>query len=311
MKIIRGSAHLPPELRGGILTLGNFDGVHRGHQALIAHTLTLSRRLSGPALAYTFDPHPAKILAPELQLLMLQTLEQRLRSLAHCGLDAVVVEAFTPELAHHSAEAFFRDILLARLAPRGLVIGHDFTYGHHRAGRPDTLQQHCLAAGMTCELLPPVFLDDVLISSTYLRRLILQGHVASAAKALGRPFASSGQIVVGRGVGKTLGFPTLNLLPATELCPPEGIYITSAGWGPDWDTQHPAATYIGHNPTFGGTPLAIETYLLTTTPPALTTMEVHFHERLRGDAKFVDAQELQKQIARDVAAAKTFHGITS
>lgn len=309
MKIITGSAQLPLALRGGVITLGNFDGVHRGHQALITHTMALSQRAQGPALAYTFDPHPAKVLAPEVQLLMLQTLEQRLRSLEEQGLDAVVVESFTPALAHLTARAFFHDILQARLSPRGLVIGHDFTYGHHRAGRPDTLQRDCLAAGITCELLPPVFLDDVLISSTYLRRLILQGHVASAAKALGRPFASSGQIVVGRGVGRTLGFPTLNLLPATELCPPEGIYITSASWGPDWEMRAPAATYIGHNPTFGGTPLAIETYLLTTTPPPLTTMEVHFHERLRGDAKFVDAQELQKQIARDVAAARAFHGI--
>lgn len=304
MQVIQGSAAFPTAMQGGVVTLGNFDGVHIGHQTICRQVVARARALSGPSVAYTFEPHPLRVVAPALQLNMLQTCAQRLQALAACGLDATVVEPFTLATAAMAPQTFLNEILLQRLRPRAVVIGYDFTFGERRAGRVQELERFGAAHGMQVEVVEPVFCGPILVSSTYLRHCIEQGDVEAAATALGRPYMVSGTLVPGRGVGRQLGFPTLNLRTDNELLPATGVYVTCAVHA---EAQLPAVTYVGHNPTFGGTGLVVETHLLTTCPDSIATLEVHFLRRLRGDIHFECVADLTRQIAQDVATARAHH----
>lgn len=307
MKVFHGAHTLPSTLQGGVMTLGNFDGIHVGHQQILRQVVRESERRHLPSLVYTFDPHPAKVLAPKLELAMIQTLSQRLDTFARSALQATVVEPFTHPFADMEAGTFCDTILGDCFAPSHLIVGYDLTYGRHRMGRTTTLAAWCLQRQIDCSIIEPVFVGDVLISSTYIRRCIASGNVAEAQSALGRPFALIGDIVRGHGIGQQLGFPTLNMMPHNELVPIEGVYVTSARLGSQPGILFPAATYIGRRPTFGGTAQVVETYLLEGTPGAETRMTVDFHHRLRGDIRFDTAEALRQQITDDVAAARTYH----
>jgi riboflavin kinase / FMN adenylyltransferase len=310
MQTVHGSQQVSATLHGAVVTMGNFDGVHLGHQTIIADVCAAAKRDQAPSLVYTLYPHPAKVLAPALGLQLIQTLPQRLRSLAATGIDATIVEDFSPAFAALSAQDFFAQIIVGALAPRRLILGYDLTFGHQRQGRAEDLQVWATAANIACDIVQPQLVGEVLVSSTYIRRCIVQGHIEAATEALGRPFALEGELVRGRGVGRQLGFPTLNLVPHNELMPPEGVYITSACWDTESNTDYPAATYIGRNPTFGGDALVVETYMLADEPPeTLAHLEVRLHRRIRGDMTFRSAEALKNQIADDVNEARAFHGL--
>lgn len=305
---IVGSNALPASLHQSVVTLGNFDGVHLGHQALIARVVAVARAQKISALAYTFDPHPLKIVLPHLLTPTLQTLTQRATTLHAYGIDHTIVEPFTKALAQYSPEDFLEKILGKRLQPRHIVVGHDFSFGRERKGRADQLAAWCAAHAIALDVIAPVFVGDVLISSTYVRRCLTAGDVTAARAALGRPYVVAGPVVTGRGFGRTLGFPTINCKTENELLPAEGIYVTTL-YVDDAPTPYPAATYIGRNPTTGGTPLWIETHTLTPPPATHARVRIEFLERLRADQKFGNLEELRAQIARDVAAAKRVHQI--
>lgn len=307
METIHGAPLLPRHLRGGVLTMGNFDGVHRGHAAIVAAVVARSRAHQVPAVVYTFSPHPAQVLAPDLDFSLLQTLPQRLECLAQLGVTATVVEPFDIHFAATSARDFFDQILYRCFAPRQMIVGYDLTFGKHRAGRIAELQQWCQRAQIACEVVEPLFVEEALVSSTYIRSCVISGRLAEAATALGRPYAVRGETVRGHGIGTQLGFPTLNMRPENPLIPPNGVYITSLRALTDDTTAYPAATYIGHRPTFGGTTQVVETYLLTTDPGTPATIEVVFHQRVRGDLRFDTPNALKLQIANDVQVARTFH----
>lgn len=309
MQIVQSAAALPADLRGGVVCIGNFDGVHVGHQALLRTTLERAASLGAPAIVYTFDPHPTTVLAPRAGVVLLQPLAQRLQTLSTYPLAATVVESFTAAFAAMPAATFCTQVLGAQLAARHLVVGHDFTFGHKRSGHTHDLQQWCAAQQVGCDIVAPVFVGELLVSSTYIRHCVTQGRMEEAAAGLSRPYCISGPLIRGRGVGKQLGFPTLNLVPDNPLLPPPGVYISSAGWtATEHTATHPAATYIGTIPTFGGTTLVVETYLLTDPPPPdITQMTIAFHRQIRGDVRFDSADSLRLQIARDVAAARAYH----
>lgn len=307
MEIFHGANQVPRHLQGGVATMGNFDGVHCGHAAILSRVVSHSRTLQVPALVYTFDPHPATVLAPGLAFHMLQTLPQRLASLAACGLTAAVVEPFTADFAAMTARDFFDCILVRALAPCHLIVGYDLTFGRHRAGRVSELQQWCQALLIGCDVVEPLFVKEALVSSTYIRTCVTTGRLDDAAAALGRPYALSGSVVRGHGIGTQLGFPTLNMAPDNALIPPEGVYVTSVRLAADDATLHPASTYIGQRPTFGGTTRVVETFLLTTDPGQPATLEVLFHYRVRGDIRFDTPDALKTQIANDVQQAREFH----
>lgn len=294
-----------PSLPGArpIVTLGMFDGVHLGHRAVLRETLTWARSLDAPALAITFDHHPARLLAPDAAPDMITSLEHRLLLFEEIGLDAAWVLSFTPELAALPAPDFARRYFHDTLHAQGIVLGHTAHFGKDAAGSVNLLQS--LAAAHDCPVreVAGIEVDGIPVSSTAIREAVRAGDLARAAAMLGRPPTILGTVVHGVGVGRTLGFPTLNLDPHHELFPPLGVYASRARCG---DTVWDAVTNIGLRPTVREekAPL-VETHLFGFSGDLYgQVVEVSFHERLREERRFPDHDALKAQIARDVQDAR-------
>jgi riboflavin kinase/FMN adenylyltransferase len=289
------------ELAGSAVALGNFDGVHVGHQALFAEA-----RRHGPSVGLTFLPHPGKVLQPELAPKLITLLPRKLELFEACGLDAAVVQPFTREYARTSASAF-EESLLDVLGAKHLVVGSDFTYGAARSGTVITLREAASQRGAQVHVVPPVTVDGVVASSSKVREYILEGRVSAAHRLLGRPFDLDGTVVPGAGRGRGIGFPTANVDTQNELRPAPGVYairvrLKDEPQGP-W---RPGAANIGVKPTFGGTVVTIEAHLLDFQGDLYgKELRVQFLERLRPEQRFASVAELVGQIKRDVEAART------
>jgi len=284
------------ELAGCAVCLGNFDGVHLGHQALFAEA-----KQHGPAVAFTFHPHPGRVLQPELAPKLIALKARKLELLEACGLYAAICQPFSLEYARTTPEAFEKSILDG-VGARTVVVGYDFTYGARRAGTTQTLEAACQARGASLHVVPPVTIDGVVVSSSKIREYILEGRVEAAARLLGRPFDLDGTVVPGAGRGRTIGFPTANIDTQNELRPSPGVYAVrvrdAAGW-------HGGAANIGVKPTFGGTEVTIEAHLFDYTSSLYgQKLRVEFLERLRPERRFASVAELSGQIARDIEAAR-------
>lgn len=301
MKVFQSVSEAGRQLQGQALALGNFDGVHVGHQALFAEA-----RRHAPAGALTFQPHPGKVLQPDLAPKLITLLPRKLELLAGCGLDAVVVQAFTRDYARSSPADFEVD-LFDTLGVAHVVVGGDFTYGAHRAGTVTTLREAAAKRGAQVHVVPSVHVDGVVASSSRIREYILEGRVGAARRLLGRPFDLDGTVVSGAGRGRTIGFPTANVDTQNELRPAPGVYairvrLQSEVGGP-W---RPGAANIGVKPTFGGTEVTIEAHLLDFSGDLYgQELRVQFLERLRPEQRFGSVAELVGQIKRDVEAART------
>lgn len=309
VRIVHGSERFPAELPSPVVAIGAFDGVHLGHRALIERTRAEAKRRSGTAVLFTFEPHPAKLLAPELCPPLLTTPEQKLSLLEEAGLDAVVIEPFTRELAALPAEAFVIERLLDRVRAEALITGCDFTFGRHREGTIETLRRLGAERGVEAIVVPAVFSGEALVSSTLIRNQIAAGQVARAATLLGRPYEITGRVVAGRGIGAGLGAHTANLETANELVPGNGIYLTRTRViaGPE-KGEYPSITSIGDNPTFAEAPFAVETHLIDFNGELSgAQIAVRFLEFLRPQRRFADAQALAAQIALDIAEARRRH----
>ncbi len=289
-----------------VLAIGNFDGIHLGHQAILRATVERAQALNAVSTALTFDPSPRKVLHPESAPPRLSTNEQRLEWFNALGLEAVVVLPFTLELARLSPAEFVEQILVRDLSVRAILVGENFRFGHKQAGDVKLLSELGAKHGFAVVIVPPVFYRGEVVSSTIIRREIAEGDVSHAARLLGRPFALTGEIVTGTGTGRRFTFPTLNLAAEQELLPARGVYITRSCF--EGQTRsHRSVTNIGLRPTFNGSSLSIETYLLDTqleTTPQ--RMEVRFWKRLREEKKFTGPEELRAQIALDIARANKF-----
>lgn len=305
MKIVKGSLHFRTASKYPVVTLGNYDGVHKGHQKIVKATVKAAKAHRGKSILYTFYPHPARFLSPELAPRMLQTMEQKAEMLEGLGLDIMMVEPFTKALSKLSAVEFFKKILVERIGAKEIIVGYDFTFGAHRSGSIDDLQRLSASHGIRFHVVEAVFSKESLLSSTHIRKLVEKGEMESAEDMLGRPYALSGKVIRGRGIGKELGFRTANLKTANELIPPPGVYITETMFG---KKIHRSATNIGYNPTFGGTELTIETYVLDFKGNLLgKKMEVLFHKKIRREMTFESVDDLRAQIARDVEQARNYH----
>lgn len=285
-------------------TIGNFDGHHRGHQALLKLVVETARQKHGTAVVLTFDPHPVKILAPHADIRFLTGAEEKLGLFERAGIDEVVVLEFTPAFASLSPEAFAEQILAAGLGLKEVFVGRHFAFGHKRAGKIDDLADLGKRFGFLVHPTSPVMLAGGVVSSTRIRQLIIDGQVDQAAALLGRPYTLSGVVSRGEGRGRTLGWPTANLrLPANRVVPADGIYacITLVQ-----RERHDSIAYIGTRPTFDGGERLLEVSLLDG-PHDLYghTLAVEFLERIRGDAQFDGETALSRQIASDVESAKT------
>jgi riboflavin kinase/FMN adenylyltransferase len=292
--------------RGSTLAIGNFDGIHLGHQAILGASVTGARAISAVATVLTFDPTPQKVLRPESAPLRISTTEQRLDCFAAIGMDAAVVLPFTHDLARLSPQEFVDQILIQDLRVRTVFIGENFRFGHKQTGDAQVLAELGAQRGFDVVVIPPVIYKSEVVSSTIIRREIAAGDVTHAAQLLGRPFVLSGEVVRGTGTGRRFTFPTLNLAPEQELLPARGVYVTGTRIEGESRTRR-SVTNIGVRPTFNGSALSVETHVLEplgeTSP---TRIEVHFCKRLREEKKFRGPEELRAQIARDIASANKF-----
>jgi riboflavin kinase/FMN adenylyltransferase len=292
------------ELAGCALALGNFDGVHLGHQALFR----LASALASPA-ALTFEPHPGKVLQPQLAPKLITTPARKLELFSACQLAAALVVPFTPAYAATSAESFEAS-LLDGLQVAHLIVGRDFTYGARRAGTVDTLRRAALARSAHLHVVPPVTVEGVVASSSRIREYLLEGRVAAARALLGRPFDLDGTVVRGDGRGRTLGWPTANVDSDAEIIPGSGVYAVRVRLA-----TSPAAVWrggaanVGSKPTFGGTEVTLEVHILDWSGDLYgQQVRVEFLERLRPEQRFGSVPELAAQIRRDVEAARAVVG---
>ena len=294
---------IPASLRGAVIALGNFDGFHRGHQAVAGAALELARNENRPLLIATFDPHPVRFFAPNAPPFRLTTLDQRQELFASAGADAMLVFHFDGDLAATSAEDFVQDLLAERLGAAAVVTGEDFTFGKGRAGNVAVLAELAAKSGMTTRAVGPVSADDEVVSSSRIREALKAGDCAMATHLLTRPFAIRGMVQHGDKRGRTIGYPTANLALGTYLRPRFGVYAVT-GTLPGGRIAHGAAN-LGVRPQFDPPKELLEPHFFDFAGDLYgQEIEVQFHHFLRGEAKFETLDALTAQIERDCEAAR-------
>lgn len=292
--------------RGSALAIGNFDGVHLGHQAILRAVTLQAQQLNAVSTVLTFDPLPQKILRPDSAPPRLSTNAQRIHLLASAGLEAAAVLPFTHELSRLSPEEFVDQILVRDLQVRAVFVGENFRFGHRQAGNAQLLHQLGLSRGFSVVILPHTTMQGRVLSSTIIRRAIADGDVTHAGRLLGRPYVLTGNVVAGTGTGRRFTFPTLNLASEQELLPARGVYVTRTRFSGETRTYR-SVTNIGHRPTFNGSALSVETHIIEPLDaPTPTHIEVQFWTRLRDEKKFSGPEELRAQITLDIARAQKF-----
>jgi riboflavin kinase/FMN adenylyltransferase len=303
MQVVHGH-HNAPAWDGAAIAIGNFDGVHVGHRALIARARELAAARGALTVVLTFDPHPSTLLAPARAPLMLTSIERRIELLAEAGVDAVVVEPFTRELAGVAPDAFVDDVVIVALRARAIVVGYDFSYGQGRAGTVDDLRAHGAHAGVEVAVVPPVTVDGEVCASTKVRSHLRAGDLPRAERMLGRPWDVDGVVVHGAERGRAIGIPTANIDPEVELAIAPGIYAVtlSVEGGP----AMPAVASLGTNPTFvEAGRLVLEVHVLDWGGEIYDRrVRTTFVARLRDELKFDSVPALVAQIQRDIAAAR-------
>lgn len=302
MKVIHDLSEYPSSLRNTVATLGNFDGVHRGHQKIFQALLEEAASCSAQPLVVTFFPHPLKILAPARAPRAITTLEERLRLVEACGVPLVLCLPFTPELARVAPEDFVRDTLVAALGVRKILVGEDFRFGRDREGDIRLLRDMGKEFGFAVRRIRPLRVGGEQVSSTRIRQLIQEGRVRESARLLGRYYGFTGTVVRGDGRGRTLGVPTANLQTDSELFPPKGVYAVLAQLG---DRTLPGVANLGTKPTFSGHSFAIEVHLFDFEDDLYgQSLRIDFVDRLREERRFESVQGLVEQMTHDLREAR-------
>jgi len=303
MQIIRHIDDPALALDDSSVTLGNFDGIHVGHQALIKNAVDDARRMDLRSAVLTFEPHPLRVLAPDRAPKMLLAHKDKMQLLQHLGVECVVIQQFDRSFAAIDAEEFVRKYLSERLRAKKVWVGKDLRFGKGRAGDIDKLRTWGRRLGFDVGVVEPVRVCDERVSSSRIRELIIAGHVAAVQPMLARYYFVSGKVISGHRRGRELGFPTANIASRAEIVPRDGIYATRFHLG---DDLLPSVTSIGVNPTFGvGGPRTIESYILNFDREIYgESVKVSFLARLRDEKHFVSVESLIEQIRRDVVDAE-------
>jgi riboflavin kinase/FMN adenylyltransferase len=303
MQVILNLNELTEPLTNPVLTIGNFDGVHKGHLALFDKVKERAKAIGGQSVVMTFEPHPLKVMRPADGPRLITHTGQKLELIEKAGIDIIVCVSFDREFAAIPARDFIENILVQKIGIKEIVVGYDYTFGHNREGDINLLREIGNKRGFVVHLVGPIQIDQTLVSSTSIRRMIQEGRLAEAKVLLGRDFEVQGTVVKGhnRG-GRLLGFPTANLNPHGELLPKRGVYAVKLVVD---DVLYNGVTNVGYNPTFGDTGLTVETHVLGYSGDLLgKTIKVRFIERLRDEKTFKSLEELSDQIAQDIAHAK-------
>jgi riboflavin kinase/FMN adenylyltransferase len=335
LHVLNWSEPYPESCRGGVVTIGNFDGVHLGHHSLLAEARLLADRLGGPVVALSFDPHPLQLLRPESFEPLLATPQDRAALLHQHGAEQVIFLRTSEHMLRLPARTFFDQVVRDRLDARAVVEGSNFRFGRGREGDAETLAQYCRQTGLRMTIVPPVDYEGKPVSSSRVRRILLAGDVCAAAAMLGRPHRLRGIVRTGQQRGATLGFPTANLEAIPTLIPGNGVY---AAWvsleapeivrqneqpeerkgaqfhSPDLSisasgplSRYPGAVNIGPNPTFGEDARKVEVHLLDWNGDLINrNLTLDFLERLRDTQAFASKDQLIEQLQRDVASVRAF-----
>jgi len=311
VNVIQGLDQLNAPLAQSVLTIGNFDGVHRAHQQLLAQAGLFAANTGGPVVVLTFEPHPLSVIAPDRAPERLTPPHEKMRLLSVNGADLVVIATSDSALLAVEPEDFVDDIVWGRFHPTQIVEGPSFGFGRARRGTPEMLRMLAARHGCETHILAPVTLeihahDTLLVSSTVIRGLLREGKARRAALCLGRPYALFGTVVRGAQRGRTIGFPTANVEPEDQLVPGDGVYSGTAEVA---DVTRPCAISIGRTPTFGDGGRLVEAHLLDFAGDVYgAPVRLELHRRLRGQRKFDSADALAEQLRRDVAAVRSEFG---
>jgi len=310
MKVFHKLADIPAGLGPSIVSVGNFDGIHRAHRAVIDEIVRRARAAGAVSVVVTFDPHPARILRPDHIFKLLTPNAEKLRLLEATELDAVLLLPFSRDLSLMTPHQFAHDILKNRLHAREIHEGYNFRFGHQAAGNIEVLRELGKSMNFAVHDYPEMRLRGERVSSSHIRKLISEGRVSRARHLLGRPFSIVSNPGRGRGYGRQYTVPTINLTRYEELVPKDGVYITRMRVGGVQTGEcFDSVTNVGNRPTFGADSFAIETHLLNFHPLELTPeteVELHFLDRLRDEIRFPTIEALKQQIGRDVRKAEKY-----
>ncbi len=292
-----------------VVSIGNFDGVHVGHQEILRRVVQDAQARQGTSLVFTFHPHPLTVLRPEKPLPLILSLREKLLACAATGVRGVIVQHFTTTFSLLTAEAFVRHHLVEAIGVEKVIVGHNVSFGHNRTGQAETLLRLGDQYGFAVEIVGPVMAGSQEVSSTAVRAMLSTGDMPTVTRLLGRPYAVSGRVEKGFQRGRTIGFPTANLRPRADLLLPNGVYAVRVGVG---ETDVPGVANVGMNPTFGGNTRTIEAHLFDFSADLYgQRVRVSFVEHLRGERKFSSIQELIQQIQQDAQQARTILAVFS
>ncbi|MFP4453563.1 MAG: bifunctional riboflavin kinase/FAD synthetase [Desulfobacterales bacterium] len=306
MKIIHGTDEIRAPLENAVVAIGNFDGVHLGHQAILGHVLKKAHEIKGTSVAVTFDPHPVKVLGNNGSPPLITVLEQKIELIEQLGFDVLICIRFDRLFAELTAEQFLDNILVGKIGMKAIVIGKDYTFGKNRKGNVDFLRAHAKKYGF--EVIVPDWVpvlpgSSERVSSTRIREIIESGRVADAKPLLGRYYQLRGEVCKGRDRGgRKLGFPTANIKIQDELCPKTGVYAVTVETIPGF---YKGVANIGYSPTFEDHIFTVEVHLLDFSGDLYgEKIRVNFIERIRDEEKFNSIDELTEQIKLDIRAAR-------
>jgi riboflavin kinase / FMN adenylyltransferase len=309
MKIIYDLEALKKPLENPVLTIGNFDGVHRGHLALFDKVKDRARAINGQSAVMTFEPHPVKIMKPGKGLSILTPITQKIKLISEANIDVILCIPFDKQFSAVSARDFVKDILFRKIGIKEIVVGYDYSFGNNRQGDIGLLKAMGDELGFKVHIVEPIHLNNMLVSSTSIRNFIREGDIEKAKTLLGREYQISGKVVSGAGRGgKVLGFATANLSPIPdELIPKKGVYAVIAEMD---GNEYYGVCNIGNNPTFGVNALSIETHLFDFTGVTLDKdFTIRFIYRIRDEKTFAGIEELARQIAVDINKARKMFGL--
>jgi len=302
MKIFEGASQITEKLKNPVVTIGNFDGVHVGHQALFARVIDRARAIDGVSVVYTFEPHPLKVLQPHRPFPLISTPEEKQQVIEWVGIGVLVREHFTEAFARLTMEEFVGDILCGAIQAKEVFIGPDYRFGKDRKGTTDLLKRLGGQCGLKVTVLDNVEVDGVEVRSTMIRNIILEGRVKETTRFLGRPYTLKGRVIEGHAIGRKLGIPTANLEPEKKLYPRSGIFAVKV-----LVDEHYAkgVLNIGRNPTFPGKGFSLEVHILDFAGELYgRQIELIFIEKLRDEKKFDSPEELVTQIRKDIEEAR-------
>ncbi|MBS3907125.1 MAG: bifunctional riboflavin kinase/FAD synthetase [Syntrophaceae bacterium] len=302
MEIIKGIENLKGPFRNPAVTLGNFDGVHLGHQRIFEKVKEEARKIGGESVVVTFEPHPLKILSPEQCPPLLTPFKKKMMLIENTGVEKVLCIQFTRAFAELSPLEFVKSVLVGKVEARKIIVGYNYRFGRGKSGDVDSLKENCALFGIEVEVVKALTVDDTIVSSSKIRELIRNGEVVKASKLLGRDYPVIGRVIEGTKRGHALGFPTANLEMAEELYPKPGVYAVRVNWH---RRCFNGLANIGVNPTFDAKAVSLEVHILNFDREIYgEELQVYFTERIRDEIRFPSTEGLIKQIRKDIEWAE-------